>query len=80
MSDFQSVLSAACQLPVAERLQLIDELAATVPDDTPPALSGLWLEEIERRSAEIDAGTVTTESWPRIRQRLFDKLDVRRED
>ena len=80
MPDFQSVLSAASQLPVTERLQLIDELAATVPDDTPPALSEAWLEEIERRSAEIDAETVTAESWPQIRQRLFDKLDVRRED
>ncbi|MCH8921812.1 MAG: addiction module protein [Planctomycetes bacterium] len=80
MSDFQSVLSAACQLPVAERLQLIDELAATVPDDTPPVLPEAWLAEVERRSEELDAGTVTAESWPQIRQRLFEKLDIRRED
>ena len=80
MSNFQSVLSAACQLPVTERLLLIDELAATVPDDTPPALSAAWLAEIERRSAELDAGAVTTESRPQIRQRLFDELDIRRED
>jgi len=71
MSDYQSVLSAASLLPVSERLRLIDELAASVPDDQPPALGAAWLAEIERRSAEIDAGTIDTEDWTAIRARLF---------
>ena len=60
MLDFGEILSAASHLSVADRLRLIDQLAASVPDDQPPSLSEEWLVEIERRSAEIDAGSVAT--------------------
>ena len=73
MAEYESVLAAASQLPVADRLRLIDDLAASVPDDQPPALSEQWLAEIERRSAELDSGAVTPEPWSQIRQRLFGK-------
>ena len=74
MSEFDSVLSAASQLPIGERLRLIDELAASVPDDQPPQLSDQWLTEIDRRSAQIDAGEVATESWSDVRARLSEKF------
>ena len=70
MSDFDSLLSAAAQLPVDQRLRLIDELAATVPDDQPPSLSAEWLAEIDRRSAEIDSGEVETIPWKTVRERI----------
>ena len=73
MSDYQSVLSAASQLPVTDRLRLIDELASSVPDDQPPALDAQWLAEIERRSLEVDSGAVATEDWTAVRSRLFTK-------
>ena len=76
MSTYEAVFSAACQLPIADRLRLIDELAASVPDDEPPALGPEWLAEIERRSAELDSGAVTTESWEVIRARLHAKLGL----
>jgi len=76
MTSYQSVLTAASQLAVDERLQLIDALAATVPDDQPPRLSEVWLKEIDRRSREIDSGTVVTENWADIRARLFAKHGV----
>ncbi len=71
MPEYESVLAAALQLPVPDRLCLIDDLAASVPDDQPPALSAKWLAEIERRSAELDARAVNPEPWPDIRERLF---------
>lgn len=70
MSDYMSVKSAAAELSIADRLRLIDELAATVPDDQPPSLSQEWLAEIVRRSDEIPTGTVATEPWPEVRNRL----------
>ena len=73
MSNYQTALSAASVLSVSERLQLIDELAAGVPDDQPPRLSKLWLQEIQRRSAEIDGGDVETEDWADVKARLFSK-------
>ena len=80
MTEFDAVLSAASQLPVSERLRLIDELTSTVPDDQPPALSDEWLAEIERRSAEIDSGEVATKPWEDVRARLLERHGVDRED
>jgi putative addiction module component (TIGR02574 family) len=74
MPDFDAIAAEASQLSVADRLRLIDQLAASVPDDQPPSLSEQWMAEIDRRSKEIDDGTVTMESWDSIRSRLFDKL------
>ena len=77
MGQYQDILSNATQLPIVERLRLIDDLASSVPDDHPPRLSPEWLAEIDRRSNEIDAGNVQTESWAVIRERLFAKHGVR---
>jgi putative addiction module component (TIGR02574 family) len=70
MSDYQSILAAAHALPVAERLRLIDALAASVPDDQPPTLSDEWLAEIDRRSGELETGDVQAISWDAVRDRL----------
>ena len=76
MPDYESVLSAAAQLSVADRLRLIDELAASVRDDEPPSLSPEWLAELERRSAEIDSGKVSTVPWAIVRERLWKKVGL----
>ena len=76
MSDYESILTAAFQLPVTQRLQLIDALASSVPEDQPPQLSEDWLREIERRSDELESGAVVAESWEAIRARLFAKYGV----
>ena len=76
MTQYEAILSAAAELSVDDRIRLIDDLAASVPDDRPPTLSKLWLSEIERRSAEIDSGAVVTEPWPEIRERLFRKHGI----
>ena len=80
MTDYESILTAASQLSVTDRRRLIDELASSMPDDQPPRLSDAWLSEIERRSDEIDSGTVATETWSDIRSRLFAKHGVDGED
>ncbi len=76
MLDFDAIVLEASQLTVADRLRLIDRLAASVPDDQPPSLSEQWMVEIDRRSKEIDSGAVTTEPWDSIRSRLFHKYGV----
>ena len=69
MKDYEEVWGEVMGLSVEDRLRLMEDLAATVPDDQPPRLSGEWLEEIERRGKEIEAGKVKTESWESVRQR-----------
>jgi len=66
MADVQSLLADAAQLPVAERIQLIEALWDTFPDDSLPPLSAEWLSEIQRRSAEYDSGSAVTVSWEEI--------------
>ena len=78
MTDYDSIFATASNMPVVDRLRLIDELAAGVPDDQPPMLSNAWLEEIAQRSAEIDAGTVATQPWPEVRKQLFSQAGVKR--
>ncbi|WP_417747250.1 addiction module protein [Rosistilla oblonga] len=76
MSQYQDILANATQLPINDRLRLIDDLASSIPDDHPPRLSPEWLAEIDRRSNEIDAGTAETENWSTLRDRLFGKHRV----
>jgi putative addiction module component (TIGR02574 family) len=42
-------------LPVAERIALADRLYASVPEEWRISADEAWLEEAERRSAEMDA-------------------------
>jgi len=67
MSDFESLLTDASQLPLDARIQLIEALWDTVPEDAVPPLSDEWLVEINRRSAEYDAGLVQAIPWEQIR-------------
>ena len=76
MLDFDAIVSEASQLSIADRLRLIDQLAASVPDDQPPSLSEQWMAEIDRRSKDIDSGTIAAEPWDSIRSRLFRKYGV----
>ena len=80
MTHYESILSAASQLSLDERLRLIDDLAALVPDDRPPSLSPEWIAEVERRSAEIDAGEASPVPWEMVRKELFDKVGLDRAD
>jgi len=67
MSDFDSLLADASQLPVDERIQLIEALWSTVPDNALSPLSDEWMAEIQRRSAEYDAGLVQPIPWEQVR-------------
>ena len=80
MPDFSELLNMATQLPVDERMRLIDELADTIPDHEPAGLSPEWVEEIERRTRAIEAGTALLEHWETVRQRLLDRISLHRED
>jgi hypothetical protein len=39
-----------------------------------------WLAEIQRRSAQIDAGTATLTPWPEVKRRVRQRLEGRRDD
>jgi putative addiction module component (TIGR02574 family) len=74
MPDFDTLLADASQLPLVGRLRLIDALLETVPEESQPPLSSEWLTEIERRSAEYDAGQVASVAWEDIRAAALNRL------
>jgi putative addiction module component (TIGR02574 family) len=75
MSDYDTLLANAAQLPVDARIRLIDALWDTLPDDVESPLSDEWLAEIERRSAEYDAGMVHPIPWEQIRTEALRRLN-----
>lgn len=74
MTTYESVLSAATQLPEGDRLRLIDALWDTVPDDAEVPLSDEWLSEIDRRVDEMERGEGKTYSWPEVRDAALARL------
>ena len=74
MINLNTLLTDATQLPVAERIELIEALWETVPEDALPPLSDEWMAEIERRSAEFEAGQAKTISWETVRAEALERL------
>jgi putative addiction module component (TIGR02574 family) len=67
MSDYESLLADASRLPLGARIQLIEALWDTVPEESLPPLSDEWICEIVRRSAEYDAGLAQPIPWELVR-------------
>ena len=76
MSTIQDILNAAQGLPSGERAQLIYALWDSVsPEDWAPP-SAAWVDEVQRRSAALDDGQMTTSRWSEVRQRTRRKVGL----
>jgi putative addiction module component (TIGR02574 family) len=76
MTTLQEIIDAARTLSPAERLRLVD---AVWDDEHPknwPALSPEWLAEVQRRSAEFDAGRMKASSWEDVQARVRRKAGL----
>ena len=76
MLDYESLLADASRLPVVDRIQLIEALWDTVPADSLPPMTDEWLEEVKRRSAEYESGSVQTVPWEQIRADALRRVGV----
>ena len=74
MPDYDSLLASACQLLLDARIQFIEALWTTVPDEALPPLCPEWLAEIEKRSAEFDRGSVRPVAWEQVRNDAQNRL------
>jgi putative addiction module component (TIGR02574 family) len=74
MPNYDTLLADATQLPAADRIDLIDAIWETLPRDALPPLSDEWLAEIQRRSAECDAGDVETIPWEQVKAEALQRL------
>jgi putative addiction module component (TIGR02574 family) len=57
--DFEHVEKQALSLPAAERARLAHELLDSIDNMSREEVRKLWLDEAERRAAEIDSGAST---------------------
>ena len=70
----KEILDAALALPPEERWRLVEELTASLPGDFASGeIERAWLAEIDRRSAEIDAGTAELLEWSEVRARIAER-------
>jgi putative addiction module component (TIGR02574 family) len=64
-------------LPEGERLEFVEALLARQAAQKELPFDQAWLGELQRRSAEIDAGTVQPEPWSVVRDRVRRRLERR---
>ena len=70
-SEAKQILEAALKLPPEEREEIVAGLTASLPHDfSSKEIEGAWLEEIKRRSDEIDAGTAEVLDWSDVREQI----------
>jgi putative addiction module component (TIGR02574 family) len=74
MPDYNALLADASQLPLDARIQFIEALWTTVPDEALPPLTPEWLGEIERRAGEYHGGSVQPVSWDTVRSDALSRL------
>ncbi len=68
-SEAERVLTAALDLPDDDRLEIVEALIVSFqPSDRPP-FDETWREVIERRSSELEAGSVTGLTWSEVKRR-----------
>ena len=75
--DFIEVFRDATELPEGDRARLAGLLIESLEGDPDPDVESAWASEIERRVADLDAGTVKTIPWEEVRQKLLDRLNGR---
>jgi putative addiction module component (TIGR02574 family) len=75
--DFNEIFRDATELSEHDRATLAGLLIESLEGEPDPGVEAAWAAEIERRVAELDAGTVKTIPWEEVRQRLLDRLNAR---
>ena len=70
----REILEAALRLEPDEREQLVEELSASLHGGfASDEIEQAWMDEIQRRSRDIDAGTADLVDWPEVKEGLADR-------
>ena len=66
----ERVLDDALRLPEQERAEVAARLISSLDAEADTDVDAAWIAEIERRCAELDAGTAVTSDWEEVRRRI----------
>jgi putative addiction module component (TIGR02574 family) len=70
----EQLLQAALALPEDERLEMVEAPLSSLGSTDKLLFDREWLAEVQRRSAEIDAGSVELTPWTVVRGRVQRRL------
>ena len=73
-TDVAELFKRASRLPEKDRADLAGLLLESLEAERDPAVEEAWAKEIERRVAELDAGTVKTVPWKTVKANLLGRL------
>ncbi len=73
---FTDVWKEAADLSEQDRAALAGLLIESLESEPDRDVEAAWGAEIEKRIAELDAGSVETIPWEQVRQRLIDRLNA----
>jgi putative addiction module component (TIGR02574 family) len=71
----EQVFQAALRLSGDERSELIAALLASQEHSDELPFDSEWLEEVQRRSADLDAGNVQCTPWSVVRERVRKRVE-----
>ena len=70
----KEILNAAIKLAERDRLQIVEELLASLEPANDEDVDAAWAEEIERRSSQIREGSVRPISWEEVKSQARKRL------
>ena len=70
----KEIVSAALRLPESERLQIVEELLASLEPAADEDVDAAWAAEIDRRSREMKEGTVRPIPWGEVKSRARERI------
>jgi len=73
---FEEVLKTAQSLNESERVRLVQELLNSLNSEEAAVLHDAWLVEIDRRSNDLDAGTIQSIPWAEVRKRVRERIQL----
>jgi putative addiction module component (TIGR02574 family) len=65
----KEIVEAAVQLPEDERVQVVEQLLASLEPEADSDVDAAWAAEIQRRSDEIKQGIVRPVLWEEVKTR-----------
>lgn len=69
----ESLLEQVLALPEDERQEFLTSLQARLPELADGELSDEWIDELDRRLADVESGNVPTVRWDAVKGRLLAK-------
>lgn len=74
---FVELWKEASELSERDRADLAGLLIESLEGEPDEDVEAAWAAEVQKRVAELDAGTVQSIPWEEVRQRLIDRLNER---